>query len=77
VSSCDAPPVVAPDHFTMMPYLAFAHLSDYDIEAIYANLMSEPDFHQSQSRAAYGRSQTSRTIAWRALTHCALPPALY
>jgi hypothetical protein len=38
----DGPPVVGPDRFTMMPYQAFAHLSDYDMEAIYGYLMSRP-----------------------------------
>jgi hypothetical protein len=34
------PPVVGPDRFTMMPYQAFAHLTDYDMEAIFAYLMT-------------------------------------
>jgi len=36
----DGPPVVGPDRFTMMPYQAFAHLTDYDMEAIYGYLMT-------------------------------------
>ncbi len=36
----DGPPLVGPDRFTMMPYQAFAHLADYDMEAIYGYLMT-------------------------------------
>lgn len=36
------PPVIGPDRFTMMPYEAYAHMSDYDMEAIFAYLMTRP-----------------------------------
>ena len=36
----DGPPVVGPDRLTFMPYQAFAHLADSDMEAIYAYLMT-------------------------------------
>jgi hypothetical protein len=36
----EGPPVVGPDRFTMMPYPAFAHLTDYDMEAIFVYLKS-------------------------------------
>ena len=31
-----------PDRFTMMPYQAYAHMTDYDMEAIFAYLMTRP-----------------------------------
>jgi len=36
------PPVIGPDRFTMMPYEAYAHMDDYDMEAIFAYLMTQP-----------------------------------
>jgi hypothetical protein len=36
----DGPPVVGPERLTFMPYQAFAHLDDYDMEAIYGYLMT-------------------------------------
>ena len=42
----DGPPVVGPDRFTFMPYQAFAHLTDYDMEAIYG-VPDDADSHQS------------------------------
>jgi hypothetical protein len=36
----DGPPVVGPDRLTFMPYQAFAHLEDYDMEALYGYLMT-------------------------------------
>jgi len=38
----DGPPVIGPDRFTMMPYQAYAHLADSDIEAIFDYLMTRP-----------------------------------
>ena len=36
----EGPPVIGPDRFTMMPYQAYAHLEDSDMEAIFAYLMT-------------------------------------
>jgi hypothetical protein len=36
------PPTIGPDRFTMMPYEAYAHMTDYDMEAIFAYLMTRP-----------------------------------
>lgn len=38
----EGPPKVGPDRLTFMPYQAFSHLDDYDIECIYRYLMSRP-----------------------------------
>jgi len=41
------PPAIGPDRFTMMPYQAYAHMTDYDMEAIFAYLMTRtPIRHQ-------------------------------
>ena len=38
----DGPPKIGPERFTMMPYQAYAHMTDYDMEAIFAYLMTRP-----------------------------------
>jgi hypothetical protein len=40
--NADGPPKIGPDRFTMMPYEAYAHMDDYDMEAIFAYLMTRP-----------------------------------
>jgi len=40
--NADGPPKIGPDRFTMMPYQAYAHMNDSDMEAIYGYLMSRP-----------------------------------
>lgn len=38
----EGPPKIGPERFTMMPYEAYAHMDDADMEAIFAYLMTQP-----------------------------------
>ena len=40
--NAEGPPKIGPERFTMMPYQAYAHMADEDMEAIFAYLMSRP-----------------------------------